>query len=83
LLTGYQTLVAMALAVPLGVGLVWVFSTAADYVYAGPFGLVNASLVVVPWPWFLSFAVILPVVIGLLTLASVRSAPVTPPRRAT
>ena len=83
LLTGYQTLVAMALAVPLGVGLVWVFSTAADYVYAGPFGLVNASLVVVPWPWILSFAVILPVVIGLLTLASVRSAPVTPPRRAT
>jgi hypothetical protein len=27
--------------------------------------------------------VLLPIVIGLLTLASVRSAPVTPPRRAT
>jgi ABC-type lipoprotein release transport system permease subunit len=83
LLTGYQTLVAMALAVPLGLGLVWVFSSAADYISAGPFGVVNGSMVVVPWPWLLSFAVLLPIVIGLLTLASVRSAPVTPPRRAT
>lgn len=83
LLTGYQTLVAMALAVPLGLGLVWVFSSAADYVYAGPFGLVNASSVTVPWVWIGAFAVALPVVIGVLTLISVRSAPVTPPQRAT
>lgn len=83
LLTGYQTLVAMALAVPLGLGLVWVFSSAQDYISAGPFGVIKNSLVVVPWMWLLSFAVLLPVVIGLLTLVSVRSAPVTPPRRAT
>ena len=83
LLTGYQTMVAMALAVPLGLGLVWVFSSAQDYIQAGPFGLVEGSAVTVPWAWILSFALILPIVIGLLTLASVRSAPVTPPRRAT
>ena len=83
LLTGYQTLVAMALAVPLGVGLVWVFSSAANFVSAGPFGLVDASAITVPWTWLVPFAVILPIVIGLLTLISVRSAPVTPPRRST
>ncbi|MEX1092692.1 MAG: FtsX-like permease family protein [Acidimicrobiia bacterium] len=83
LLTGYQTLVAMALAVPLGLGLVWVFSSYQDYISAGPFGVVDSSLVVVPWTWLVSFAVLLPIVIGLLTLISVRSAPVTPPRRAT
>ncbi len=83
LLTGYQTLVAMALAVPLGLGLVKVFNSANDYVHSGPFGLVDGARVVVPWAWMIGFAVILPIVIGLLTLASVRSAPVTPPRRAT
>ncbi len=83
LLTGYQTLVAMALAVPLGLGLVWVFSSAQDYISAGPFGLVHGSAMTIPWNWLLPFALILPVVIGLLTAISVRSAPVTPPRRAT
>jgi hypothetical protein len=83
LLTGYQTLVAMALAVPLGLGLVWVFSSTADYIQAGPFGAINASSVTVPWAWIIPFAVLFPIVIGLLTLISVRSAPVTPPRRAT
>ncbi len=83
LLTGYQTLVAMALAVPLGLGLVWVFSSAQNYTYGGPFGLVNGSDVTIPWMWIVPFALLLPVVIGLLTLISVRSAPVTPPRRAT
>lgn len=83
LLTGYQTLVAMLLALPLGLGLVWVFNSAQDFIYAGPFGLVNQSAVTVPWAWIIPFAVLLPIVIGLLTLISVRSAPVTPPRRAT
>lgn len=83
LLTGYQTLVAMALALPLGLGLVRVFSSAQDFVYAGPFGVVSASWVTVPWARLGMFAVILPAVIGLLTLVSVRSSPVTPPRRAT
>ncbi|HEU4895554.1 MAG TPA: hypothetical protein VFT85_06930, partial [Acidimicrobiia bacterium] len=83
LLTGYQTLVAMALAVPLGLGLVWVFNSSADYVYGGPFGVVDPTAISIPWAWIIPFAVALPVVIGLLTLAAVRSAPVTPPRRAT
>ncbi|MBK5269073.1 MAG: ABC transporter permease [Acidimicrobiia bacterium] len=83
LLTGYQTLVAMLLAVPLGLGLVWVFSSAQNFVYAGPFGLVQASAVTVPWPPIALFATVLPIIIGVLTLISVRSAPVTPPRRAT
>ncbi len=83
LLTGYQTLIAMALAVPLGLGLVWVFSSAQDYITAGPFGLVKGSTITVPWTWLIPFALILPIVIGLLTLIAVRSAPVTPPRRAT
>lgn len=83
LLTGYQTLVAMALAVPLGLGLVWVFSSTQQYFWDGPFGRVQASLVAIPWAWIIPFAVILPVLIGVLTLVSVRSAPVTPPRRAT
>jgi hypothetical protein len=73
----------MALALPLGLGLVWVFSSAQDYVYAGPFGVVDASSIAVPWAWLSAFAVILPLVVGALTLVSVRSAPVTPPRRAT
>jgi hypothetical protein len=83
LLTGYQTLVAMVLAVPLGLGLVWVFSSAANFSYAGPFGVVDASAVTVPWAWVIPFALMLPIIIGLLTLLSVRSAPVTPPHRAT
>lgn len=83
LLTGYQTLIAMALAIPLGLGLVWVFSSTQQYFWDGPFGRVQASLVTVPWEWIIPFAVLLPVVISLLTLISVRSAPVTPPRRAT
>jgi len=82
LLTGYQTLVAMVLAVPLGLGLVWVFSSGANYTQAGPFGVVAGSAVTVPWAWLIPFALILPIVIGFLTMVSVRSAPVTPPHRA-
>lgn len=83
LLTGYQTLVAMALALPLGLGLVWVLNSSVDYVYGGPFGVVDPTAITIPWAWIIPFALALPAVIGLLTFASVRSAPVTPPRRAT
>ncbi|MGC2240343.1 MAG: hypothetical protein WA726_05855, partial [Acidimicrobiia bacterium] len=83
LLTGYQTLIAMVLAIPLSLGLVWVFSSAADYIVAGPFGIIDGSAINVPWRWMLSFAVLMPLAISLLTMISVRSAPVTPPRRAT
>lgn len=83
LLTGYQTLVAMALAIPLGLLLVKVFSSANTYFQSGPFGQVSSSLMVVPiWP-LAGLAVGLPLLIGSLTLLAVRSAPVTPPRRPT
>jgi len=72
----------MVLAVPLGLGLVWVFSSGANYTQAGPFGVVAGSAVTVPWAWLIPFALILPIVIGFLTMVSVRSAPVTPPHRA-
>ncbi len=83
LLTGYQALVAMTLAVPLGLSLAWAFISSQNWFYAGPFGVVDASAVYVPWGRVALFAVSLPPLIGLLTLVSVRSAPVTPPRRAT
>lgn len=82
-LMGYQTAVAMALSAPLGLGLVWVFSSTQQWTQTGPFGVVDASIVFVPWGRLAVFAVALPLLIGLLTLVSVRSAPVTPPRRAT
>jgi hypothetical protein len=83
LLTGYQTAVAVALAVPLGVLLIWVFSSSEEYFYSGPFGQVSSSALVVPLGLLLVLAVSLPLVIGILTTLSVRSAPVTPPRRPT
>ncbi|HLF43162.1 MAG TPA: ABC transporter permease [Acidimicrobiia bacterium] len=83
LLTGYQTTVAIALALPLGVLLIWVFSSAEEYFYSGPFGQISTAALVVPvWP-LLVLAVSLPLLIGFLTTLSVRSAPVTPPRRPT
>ena len=83
LLTGYQTLVAALLALPLGLGLIKVFALARDTVFIGPFGQVDGAVVPVPWLELGVFAAATPLVVGLLTLISVRSAPVTPPRRAT
>jgi hypothetical protein len=37
----------------------------------------------IPWPQLIALVLATPVVVGLLTSISVRSAPVTPPRRAT
>ncbi len=82
LLTGYQTLIAAALAVPLGLGLVKVFSSANSWSYVGPFGEASGSAIVFPWLQVAGFALVIPLVVGLLTWISVRSAPVTPPRRA-
>lgn len=73
----------MVLAVPLGLSLVWVFSSAQHSLGFGPFGMVEHPDVYVPWGPIATFGLALPPIVGILTLISVRSAPVTPPRRAT
>ncbi|HUG07358.1 MAG TPA: ABC transporter permease [Acidimicrobiia bacterium] len=83
LLTGYQTLIGAALAVPLGLGLIKVFTSARQSFYQGPFGQLSNSDIFIPWLPLIALIVLTPFVVGLLTLVSVRSAPVTPPRRAT
>lgn len=83
LLTTYQTLIAAALALPLGLGLIKVFTAASPVDFQGPFGQVSATDIPVPWMPLIGIAVALPVIVGALTWISVRSARVTPPRRAT
>lgn len=83
LLTGYQTLIGAALAIPLGVGLTKVFTSARESFYQGPFGELSNSAIFIPWVPLLALLLGAPLVVGLLTMVSVRSAPVTPPRRAT
>lgn len=80
-MAGYQTLVAAVLAIPLGLGAVKVVGIAQDGYYAGPFGIVPSSFLAVPWPALLAVGAVLPIVVAALTALSVRSAPVTPPRR--
>lgn len=82
-MAGYQTLVAAVLAIPLGLGLLKVVGIAQDSYYAGPFGIVRTSFVEVPWPALLAVGIALPILVAALTALSVRSAPVTPPRRPT
>ena len=77
------TVVAVVLAVPLGLLLVKVFSSANTYYYTGPFGQVSSSEMAVPIWGLVALSLGLPLVIGILTTLSVRSAPVTPPRRPT
>jgi putative ABC transport system permease protein len=83
IMAGYQTLIAAALAIPLGFGLLKVVGIAQDNYYAGPFGIIRSSFVEVPWPALLAIGIVLPILVAALTALSVRSAPVTPPRRAT
>jgi len=70
------------LAVPLGVGLVKVFTSDSRYTYQGLFGEVSESAVFIPWGPLAALLVAAPVIVALLTSASVRSSPVTPPRQA-
>lgn len=83
IMAGYQTLVAAVLTIPLGLGLLKVVGIAQGNYYAGPFGIIRSSFVEVPWPALLAIGIVLPIVVAALTALSVRSAPVTPPRRAT
>lgn len=79
-----HTTIAALLAVPLAILLV---STAVEVGYnyraVGGFGVYDSSRLYVPWPAVVGLAIGLPVVVGLLTALFVRSAPTTPPRRAT
>jgi ABC-type lipoprotein release transport system permease subunit len=81
--TWLYTAIAALLAVPLGIGAIKIFGVAQGGYYGGPFGMLPSSHVVIPWPGIGFLILVLPVVVGLLTAAVTRSAPVTPPRRAT
>jgi putative ABC transport system permease protein len=77
----YSTIAAV-LAVPLGVGAVKIFGLAQGGHYGGPFGTLESSYTVVPWLGIGFVVVVIPAVVALLTGLATRSAPVTPPRRA-
>lgn len=81
--SGLHTLIGVVLAVPLTLLLYKTVMLQNQYVEAGNFGVWNASTVVIPWAGLALLVIGLPLVIGLITALSVRSAPTTPPRRAT
>lgn len=83
LLTGYQTLIGAALAVPLGLGLMKAFTSAQNAFYIGTFGQLSSSRLFIPWGQLAGLVLLIPVVVGLLTWISTRSAPVRPLRRVT
>lgn len=81
--SGLHTMIGAVLAVPLTLLLYKTVMVANSYVETGSFGSWNASTVVVPWAGLALIVIGLPLAIGLITAVSVRSAPTTPPRRAT
>lgn len=83
LLTGYQTLIGAALAVPLGLGLIKAFTSALNAFHLGTFGYLNSSTMFIPWGQLTALVLVTPFIVGVLTWISVRSAPVKPLRRVT
>lgn len=83
LLSGYQTLIGAVLAVPLGLGLMKAFTSAQDAFYIGTFGQLSSSRLFVPWGQLAGLVLVIPMVVGLLTWISTRSARVRPLRRVT
>jgi hypothetical protein len=81
--SGLHTMIGAVLAVPLTLLLYKTVMATNSYVEAGNFGMWDAATVIVPWAGLALLVVGLPMAIGLITAASVRSAPTTPPRRAT
>jgi cell division protein FtsX len=82
--SGLHTLIGAMLAVPLTLLLFkTVMMASNDYEYWGNFGRWNSSTLIVPWGGLALLVIGLPLAIGLITAATVRSAPTTPPRRAT
>ena len=83
--SGLHTLLGVLLSVPLTLLLMRSFYSVD--LYGGPrvfnFGTFDYSILRVPWFGIGLLVVALPLTIGLVTALSVRSAPTTPPRRAT
>ncbi len=79
--TGVHVALGAILAVPLGLLLYWVGSTDQQYVVTSLFGRYDGASLDVPWLAVAVLVVGLPVVLGLVTAATVRSSPTVPPRR--
>ena len=82
---GIHTLLGALLAIPLTLLLVRTVYSAglSGYTQVGNFDVFDSSVLYVPWAGIGALLVVLPLAIGLVTAATVRSAPTTPPRRAT
>ncbi|MEX2323151.1 MAG: FtsX-like permease family protein [Acidimicrobiia bacterium] len=77
---GYYALFAAVLATPLA--LLFMKVAAGDgFSSAGPFGIIPAGFIVIPWLMVLAVAAGVPLVVGLVTALGVRSAPTMPPKR--
>lgn len=83
--SGIHTLLGCLLAVPLTLLLMrTVYSSVlGGYRQIGAFGVFDSSQLFIPWTGLALLVLGVPLAIGLITAASVRSAPTTPPRRAT
>jgi ABC-type lipoprotein release transport system permease subunit len=81
--SGLHTLIGAVLAVPLTLLLYKTVMMENGYEESGNFGVWNGSNVIIPWAGLALLVIGLPLAIGLITAAFVRSAPTTPPRRAT
>lgn len=80
-----HTLFGCLLAIPLTLLLIRTVYSAglSGYTQVGNFGVFDSSVLHIPWAGIGVLLVVLPLAIGLITAATVRSAPTTPPHRAT
>lgn len=83
--SGIHTLLGCLLAIPLTLLLMRTAYSAGlgGYTQVGGFGVFDSTQLFVPWMGIAGLVVGLPVVIALVTVIAVRSAPTAPPRRAT
>ena len=82
--SGLHTMIGALLAIPLTLLLYkTVVMASGSYQTVGNFGIWRSSDLVIPWAGLALLLVGLPVAIALVTSITVRSAPTTPPRRAT
>jgi hypothetical protein len=84
--SGIHTLLGVLLAIPLTLLLMrTVYSSGGwgGYSQVGNFDVFDSSILYIPWFGIGVLLVILPLAIGVVTAMTVRSAPTTPPRRAT
>lgn len=83
--SGMHTFLGTLLAIPLTLLLMRTVYSAGlgGYTQVGNFGVFDSSVLYVPWVGIAVLVIGLPLAIGLITATTVRSAPTTPPRRAT